>query len=558
MEDILKPSVIEGIESVGYTPLKLLGKGTYGKVIKVKSNASDLEEDEIYAMKLMKYKVTEKGEVEDYSAFTEAYFTRFFKHPNVIRRNEFNYIGDNYTYFNMELADGTLEDVIPNLTKDEMYQYAHEIADAIHYIHRGGFAHCDIKPVNVLLVNGQIKLADLGFIRIKENTLNDFFSETICQTVNYRPPEQYTINEKYLEPYTNLVINKFKSTIKEISSNIFTGEYWSLGILILDMLYGISFVTVHGTEKYKYGYYNFLKDLAKITIEEDDLELYDIIIDMYGAPKDIPLLQAVCQHLLALDPRKRSIVNFLEDPVFLPYGYTHSKIPFIYPSTNKMYKGNVNELYYHQIAINWLIELTKDLKCPLFTTMNAIDFYLQHCHKYVRESYQLLIVVTVFLIERILVPTDVNISIDSLVYMTDDSFTKDQFREMVRKIETEYDGYPVFESLYFYLPSLQLVEKGFRRMVDIKEYISYGSPRNIADQLIAEETEDELKHRIPRQHIKSYDPHDEKDLMYRSFAIKQMISGDMGGRSKEAFSDDDENDKYVINNIPSDGEEEEE
>jgi serine/threonine protein kinase len=39
-----------------------------------------------------------------------------------------------------------------------------QLTDALHFLHRHGLTHRDIKPQNVIFVNGQPKFADLGLI----------------------------------------------------------------------------------------------------------------------------------------------------------------------------------------------------------------------------------------------------------------------------------------------------------------------------------------------------------------------------------------------------------
>ena len=503
---------IEQIHGVGYHPIRKLGEGTYGKVIEVvgfEGMGSDgtpslIEEDGHFAMKLMKYNLDKVDvNIETNSSFTEAYFTKMFRHPNIVNRREFGYI-EGYSYYCMDLADGDLSKNIGDLTIETIYEYAHSLADAIHYIHRAGFLHCDVKTLNVLLFNGVAKLSDLGFLRVEENSDGSLFPSSICQTLNYRAPEQYINNEYSISSY----VRQFGKTSAE--GKVEKGEYWSLGIVILDMLYGIPFVTFHGTQP-NYGGYHYL--LTKMSRDrEAGKSVMDSIIDVFGQPKDLPLLEITCRHLLDLDVNKRNIVAFMEDSLFLNKDFGMYRTPFVPPSVSNMYLGSKDEIPKHRLAIKWMVEVAVDMKIPLFTVMNAIDFYIQHCHEYSKKEYQLLAIVSFWLVDQIFVPTAYDINIRDLIYYTDDTYTFQQFVDMVNDIQTTYDGYPMFESLYFHLPSMDLVVSGFKRMLRLTEYINYRSPRYLADMLIADESEDDKAHRLKRFHVKTNEVIDAKEV----------------------------------------------
>lgn len=498
--------LLDHINQLGYTPVKILGEGTYGKVLHVIPYGSNIDDEstEHYAMKLMKYNVS-YSDINTNDAFTEGYFTKLFDHPNIIKRKSFGFIEEQFSYYVMELADNTLSDVIDNLSLDQIYQYIHEIADAVHYIHRGGFIHCDLKPINVLLKNSVVKLADLGMVRAKENGSEGVAEATICQTENYRSPEQYHLTTKQLRVF-NMLLTSLNVDPRDITS--IKSEYWSLGILFLDILYQTSFLTIHG-KKGPFEYSEFLNKICSNMIA--GIKTIDTIKSYFGSSIDDALLEVVCRYLLQPNPRARNLVNFLEDPIFVNRGYGHSKIPFVFPSTPTMYKGTQENIRLHQIVINWLIEVAIETDMGLFILMNAIDFYLQHCHTYEKKQLQLFGIISLWFIGTIFTsqrnfPTE-----HELLYLTDNSFTMKEFNDMVFNIESEHDGYPSFEGLYFYLPSVNLVKKGFERMTNLVEYINYGSPRHLADQLIAEESEDELLNREPRVNIPAYNPNEEAD-----------------------------------------------
>ena len=65
-----------------------------------------------------------------------------------------------------------------------------EIAEALAHAHANGLVHCDIKPHNILMMNGQTaKVADFGIARaVTESTMT--YSGNVIGSVHYFSPEQ--------------------------------------------------------------------------------------------------------------------------------------------------------------------------------------------------------------------------------------------------------------------------------------------------------------------------------------------------------------------------------
>lgn len=126
-------------------------------------------------------------------------------HPGLLRIEFVSEKTDDYFFYAMELGDS----LSPNWQREpEKYKprdLAHEracspnrrlpfhdcihiaatLADALEFLHQQGLTHRDIKPQNVIFVNGQPKLADLGLvaeIRPSDQT------KTFVGTPGYMPP----------------------------------------------------------------------------------------------------------------------------------------------------------------------------------------------------------------------------------------------------------------------------------------------------------------------------------------------------------------------------------
>ena len=84
---------------------------------------------------------------------------------------------------------------------DEVVTLAIQLADAIAYLHAHGIVHGDIKPGNVLFVNGIAKLGDVGSLA------KDFLGVEVRGTHGWRAPEQVS-TELYREAATRGYVNR--------------------------------------------------------------------------------------------------------------------------------------------------------------------------------------------------------------------------------------------------------------------------------------------------------------------------------------------------------------
>lgn len=71
---------------------------------------------------------------------------------------------DPSTYVPRDLVNERLRSPGHRLPASECFQLGIALAEAIEFLHQQGFTHRDIKPQNVLFVNGRPKLADFGLV----------------------------------------------------------------------------------------------------------------------------------------------------------------------------------------------------------------------------------------------------------------------------------------------------------------------------------------------------------------------------------------------------------
>jgi serine/threonine protein kinase len=101
---------------------------------------------------------------------------------------------DGWLIVAMELADGTLAQRFqealrqgqPGIPGPELLRYMEEAARGLDYLNERGFQHRDVKPQNLLLVGGGVKVGDFGLAKLLEQSLA---SHSGAMTPAYAAPE---------------------------------------------------------------------------------------------------------------------------------------------------------------------------------------------------------------------------------------------------------------------------------------------------------------------------------------------------------------------------------
>lgn len=119
-------------------------------------------------------------------------------HPSVCRIKHFFRHGQK-TVIAMEFIDGeTLDDRLKNeglYPFDEAARICADVLDTLHFAHRKGIFHRDIKPGNIMVDRqGRVKVIDFGIAKAKTDP-DLTRAGTACGTPAYMSPEQFTPTE---------------------------------------------------------------------------------------------------------------------------------------------------------------------------------------------------------------------------------------------------------------------------------------------------------------------------------------------------------------------------
>ncbi len=193
--------------------LKLIGKGSFGKVFLVSTKTHN---NEYYALKaLKKQKIIESNDVQSTKLERDianlGYVNRFItKLYCAFQDNE-------YVYFLMEFLNGG--DLMFHIESANKFSetrtrfYAAQILCGLEFLHSENIVYRDLKLDNILLDSkGHCKISDFGMCRV---LMNGELAATFCGTPDYIAPE---ILQGYMYDYAV--------------------DYWSYGILIYEMLTG--------------------------------------------------------------------------------------------------------------------------------------------------------------------------------------------------------------------------------------------------------------------------------------------------------------------------------
>ncbi|MHC4697064.1 MAG: protein kinase domain-containing protein [Planctomycetota bacterium] len=143
-------------EKVGpYVVKRLLGEGGQGLVYEAEQQSPQ----RLVALKVLKGgRLVSQQDVRHFQR--ESQTLAALNHPGIATIYEAGRTEEGQYYFAMELVAGRPLDVYvrdPDVPRDGRLELFEKVCDAVHYAHEHGVIHRDLKPTNILVVEGEIE-----------------------------------------------------------------------------------------------------------------------------------------------------------------------------------------------------------------------------------------------------------------------------------------------------------------------------------------------------------------------------------------------------------------
>ena len=220
-EDLIyKPKI--KLDLSEFTLINQIGKGTFGKIFSVKWKKNN----KVYVLKKEIFKDEEYVEKRKNVINIIGEFLQKTKNKGIIEiysnlciknKGEYNY------YELMELGERDWENEINErrqmnsyYTEQEIFNIAFQLIHTLSLLQQNHITHRDIKPQNILIVNGYYKLCDFGEIRIMKG------EGIVVQRIRG--------SELYMSP---ILFYGLRAKMIQVKHNTYKSDVFSLGMCLL-------------------------------------------------------------------------------------------------------------------------------------------------------------------------------------------------------------------------------------------------------------------------------------------------------------------------------------
>ncbi|MCI0711335.1 MAG: tetratricopeptide repeat protein [Chloroflexi bacterium] len=137
------------------------------------------------------------------------------RHPHIISVYDFGFTNEQLPYYTMELLDQPIPITKANIDEPEKINLIIQLLQALDYLHRRGIIHQDLKPSNVMISNGHLKVLDFGLARERTEATVDKAGEKTAGTTAYMAPELFE----------NMLATK-------------ESDFWAVGLMMYEIFAG--------------------------------------------------------------------------------------------------------------------------------------------------------------------------------------------------------------------------------------------------------------------------------------------------------------------------------
>src|SRR5438876_2502552 len=176
-----------------YEVVRELGKGAMGIVYLAK----DPLIGRLVALKTIRLQNNDDDETKEFQQrfIREAQAAGILNHPSIVTVHDIGQDDTGTSFIAMEYVEGqNLKEILAQgraLTYDQIGDIIAQVADALDFAHSKGIVHRDVKPANIILLDGgRAKITDFGIAKIASSVANLTSTGQFLGTPNYMAPEQ--------------------------------------------------------------------------------------------------------------------------------------------------------------------------------------------------------------------------------------------------------------------------------------------------------------------------------------------------------------------------------